>query len=73
MDRTFYCCVSGCSREASSWEGVLVKSRDRVKAGFCDEHTGIPCPNIFGIPKCYGIYNKSLMLIGERRQGNEQR
>jgi hypothetical protein len=41
MEKTKYCCIRGCNREASSWDGLLIKSRDKVKAGFCDEHTGI--------------------------------
>lgn len=63
MEKTKYCCIRGCNREASSWDGLLIKSRDKVKAGFCDEHTGIPCPNSFNIRGCYGIYDKTLQLI----------
>jgi hypothetical protein len=63
MEKTKYCYVKDCNREATSWEGKLLKSRDRVLAGVCDEHTGIPCPNLFGIPGVVGIYDKSLQLI----------
>ena len=63
MEKTKYCCISGCNREATTWEGKLIKSRDFVRAGFCEEHTGKPCPNIFGKKDCYGIYNKNLQLI----------
>jgi hypothetical protein len=63
--KTKYCIVSGCSREATEWTGWVIKSRDGVKAGFCSDHTGMPCPNVFNKKNCYGIYNKNLQIISE--------
>jgi len=60
--KTKYCSVVNCNREATSWEGLLIKSRDYVKRGVCDEHTGMPCPNLFNKKGVYGIYDKTLQL-----------
>ena len=48
-----------CGRDATAWGGYLLKSRDYVKAGFCELHYNSPCPNLFGKKGVYGIFNKS--------------
>jgi len=43
--RTEYCCV--CYKIAVHYNGWLIKSRDAVVAGFCDEHAPTE-PNLKG-------------------------
>lgn len=66
------CIVSGCNKEANHYDGILLKSRDAVSAGFCDNHWYITkCPNLFGIKYCYGIFDKSMGLITKKQKINE--
>ncbi len=63
MEKTKYCIYKGCSREATIWRGKLIKSRDFVSAGFCEEHQEKKCINLFGKYGVHGIYDKSIQLI----------
>jgi hypothetical protein len=58
FNKTERCCV--CEKIATSWNGFLLKSRERIIAGFCFDHKNIPCQNLFGRTGCYGIYHKGL-------------
>ena len=60
IGKTKYCIAKDCNRQATVWRGKLIKSRDYVSAGFCEEHDGMPCPNLFGKKDVYGLYNKEL-------------
>ncbi len=55
--KTKNCCK--CYKLATNWNGWLIKSRDGVEAGFCDEH--IPDKN--DKKKLRGIYNKQMEVI----------
>lgn len=58
--RTEYCCV--CYKIAVHYNGWLIKSRDAVVAGFCDEHAPTE-PNLkgtYGQHNYRGIYNKEM-------------
>ncbi len=62
--KTKICVVGGCDKDAVHYDGILVKSRDAVSAGFCEHHWFITqCPNTFGIKNCYGVFDKSLGLL----------
>ena len=59
--KTEKCIVAHCGKEAIHWDGIVLKSRDAVSAGFCDFHWFITqCPNSFGIKGCFGVYSKDL-------------
>jgi hypothetical protein len=64
--RTEKCCNRNCGSIATNWSGVLRKSRDFVKAGFCEEHT----PEIAHKDNSIlGIYHKGLGFL-EKHPGN---
>ncbi len=63
MEKTKFCVHGDCHKEAVIWIGYLVKSRDKVSAGFCDEHSSTECRNVFGKKGCHGLYDKSLQLV----------
>lgn len=56
MEKTKYCCFGSCGKEATTWIGYLIKSRDRVSAGFCDEHNAVE-------KKFHGYYDKTFQLV----------
>jgi hypothetical protein len=57
-------CVGKCDKGAVKWDGFLLKSRDKVEAGFCEHHWMITlCPNSYNKKGCFGIYNKQLEVI----------
>jgi hypothetical protein len=59
--KTEKCIVGNCGKDAVHHDGVLLKSRDVVIAGFCEHHWFITkCPNFKGIKNCYGIFYKGL-------------
>jgi hypothetical protein len=60
--RTKKCYVNGCDKPAVKWHGILVKSRDAILCGWCEDHKDIECPKLFNIPDCYGVYNKQIEL-----------
>lgn len=61
IGKTKKCCVSGCNKDASKWDGFLLKSRDKISAGFCEHHWMITvCPNAFNKKGCFGIFHKGL-------------
>lgn len=67
MQKTLRCIVYGCRNLAVTHAGFVIKSRDKVSAGFCDNHLGIPCPNAFGKRDCYGLYDKAIGIIGDQK------
>jgi len=61
FSKTQKCIVDKCEADAVSWNGFLIKSRDKIDAGFCNIHMDdTKCHNAFGKKDCYGIYNKNL-------------
>jgi hypothetical protein len=64
--RTKYCIAKGCVNPATSWHGILVKSRDAILCGWCRNHKETECPKVFNIPDCYGVYDKSIELKTKR-------
>lgn len=63
---TVNCIVGGCGKVATNFDGFVLKSRDAVRAGFCEHHWFITkCPNFKGIKNCYGIFNKQLGIKNE--------
>lgn len=67
-EKTRYCIVAKCHQIATNWSGHLIKSRDKVIAGFCDAHKGTPCPNWMKNQGCYGLYDKTLQLIAYKEE-----
>ncbi len=59
MEKTLNCIVKTCKNKAIFWNGFLLKSRDKVIAGFCEEHKNTECINAFKITNCFGIYDKT--------------
>lgn len=64
MEKTLRCIVYGCRNLAVDHAGFVIKSRDRVSAGFCENHLDVPCPNAFGKRDCYGLYDKAIGILG---------
>lgn len=62
MESTERCVKHNCRREATEFKGFLIKSRDKVIAGFCEEHLPPEIGNFLGKKGCYGIYDKDYGL-----------
>jgi len=64
--KTRNCCK--CGAIATNWYGWLRKSRDGIKAGFCEQHRPTITaknPHTFGSHNLFGIYNKGMEeLVG---------
>jgi hypothetical protein len=57
--RTEKCCE--CYAIATNWSGWLIKSRDGIVAGFCNEHKPAGKKyTTFGSHNLRGIYNKNM-------------
>lgn len=66
--RTEFCCK--CYGIATNWNGWLIKSRDGVVAGFCEEHKP-EAPNIkttYGSHNLRGIYDKKMGFKEKKTQ-----
>jgi len=63
IGKTEKCIVGKCDKPAKYWDekGFVLKSRDKVQAGFCEHHWFITnCPNSFNMKGCFGLYNKNI-------------
>jgi len=72
MEKTKKCCIGACQNLATVWKGELVKSRDRVVAGFCENHKDTKCPNAFGKAGVYGLYDKTFGLIPMNKNNDKE-
>ena len=68
---THRCIVNKCMNIATHWTGNVLKSRDHVLAGFCDEHRNTKCNNAFGKAGCYGTYDKQFGLLSLNEEPDE--
>ena len=57
--KTKNCCI--CYKKATVWNGWLIKSRDGIVAGFCEEHKPQEEKrNVYDKENLRGIYNKEM-------------
>lgn len=60
------CSVIRCEAvEATRWTGHVLRGKQSILAGFCEEHKDAECPNINKKMGCFGYYNERDGLINE--------